>query len=692
MQRYARTVSERLRRPLSRTLVRLAMLVCVVACDESTPTNPGTDTITQKAAPALIDREVFFGSPSAAYAQLSPDGERLAFAKPWRGKLNLWVKDRGAGFDTARPVTAGRERPITDFFWSTDSRWLLYLQDQGGDENVRLYRVDTHAAAGRVPPAHDLTPFDGVRTVVYALSDSEPAQILVGLNRRDPSAHDLYRLNLHTGALGLLRKNPGSVAHWFADRRGEPRLAARSNADGEHEILRLDADGMTPIYRCGALETCRPLQFHADGHAVYVVTNAGERDLAELVLLDIVTGAETFVARDPEAEVDFGSALFSRATGALLAVQYDAQRRRNYAHAPEFGVDLERLRQQLPDGDLGLRSPTRNDRYWLVKQTLDVDNGPNYIYDRSSGELQLAYRPFADIPVERMAAQQSVRIRTRDGISMPAYLTLPVSASPPLPAVVLVHGGPWSRVSWGWDSMTQFLASRGYAVLTPNFRGSTGYGKRYVNLGNGQWGTGSMQHDLSDAAQWLVEEDIADPAKIAIMGTSYGGYAALAGAAFTPERFAAAVSIVGPSNLLTLLDSIPAYWAPLRVLFATRLGDPAIAADRERLAAQSPLNSAEQIVAPLLVVQGANDPRVKRAESDRIVAALYALGREVDYLVAPDEGHGLANSLNELAATTAIESFLAEHLGGARQTYVRPQVAARLKALRVDPASVAAPR
>lgn len=648
--------------------------------------------------PPLVDRRVFFGDPAIANAQLSPDGRFLSFVRDLDGVLNLWVKGLEEPWEAARPLSDDRERPVTGYFWSRDGRYVLFVQDQAGNENFRIYAVDPTAGpaeGARTSPARDLTPFSDVQARVIALPENAPERILIGLNNRDQRLHDVYRLELATGRRTLVFRNreEQNVAGWTADLEGHLRLGVRMLADGSTELLRVDRERLEVILRCGFEESCEPIRFHPDGRRVYLSTNHGaDVDLARLVLLDPETGSWEEVSSDPEEEADFGGAVFSRRTHELLATRYVGARARLYAAKPEFAHDLERVRALLPEGDLQFRSPTRDDRLWIVKVVLDRDNGPNYLFDRETGEVRLLYRPQPAIPVDRLAEMRSVRYRTRDGEEIPAYLTLPPEVEPRgLATVLFPHGGPWARDEWGWSDVAQFLANRGYAVLQPNFRGSTGFGKRFLNLGNWEWGTGAMQHDLTDGVRWLVEEGIADPERVAILGGSYGGYAALAGVAFTPDLYAAGVSVVGPSSILTLIDSIPPYWEPIRAIFTRRVGDPDDQEQKRRLEAQSPLYSADRIRAPLLIIQGANDPRVKKAESDQIVAALRDLGRTVEYLVAPDEGHGFAREVNNLAAFAAIERFLARHLGGRFQEEMPEGVAGRLRELTVDPAEVEVP-
>ncbi len=638
--------------------------------------------------PPLVDREILFGNPQISGGQISPDGRYVSFVKPLDGTLNVWVKGIDEPFDAARPMTADTARPVTGYFWRQDSDAILFVQDQGGNENFHVYAVDPAAepAAGSpVPPARDLTPYENIQARIYAVPANDPDHIVVGLNDRDPALHDVYRIGLATGERELLFTNDGNVAQWVTDLEGNLRLGVRQTADGGWEILRVDGETLVPIYTCSAEETCFPDRFHRDGRRVYFQTNKGEPDLIRLVLLDPATGETELVESDPEGEVDFGGTFFSNATEELIATLYVGDRTRWYPKDEAFARDLDRVRAALPEGDLGFRSMTEDGRLMLVSVSSDVDPSSTYLYDRESAAVELLYRTRPDVPNDQMANVRPVVYTARDGIEIPAYLTVPKGvAAESLAAVIVPHGGPWARDGWGFDNVAQFLANRGYAVLQPNFRGSTGYGKQFLNAGNGEWGTGAMQHDISDGVKWLADEGIANPERIAIMGGSYGGYATLAGLAFTPDLYAAGVSIVGPSSILTLLNSIPPYWGPIKKLFTIRVGDPEIPAEAERLEAQSPLHSAEAITAPLLVIQGANDPRVKKAESDQIVIALRDLGREVEYLVAPDEGHGFANENNSLAMFAAIERFLASHLGGRYQETMSPAVSERLEVLQVD--------
>ena len=646
--------------------------------------------------PPLIDRELFFGDPEISGAQISPDGRFISFRKPYRDVMNIWVKRTEEPFDAARPITADTERPVRGYFWSEDSRYVLYVQDKGGNENWHVYAVDPAAAAEEatgVPPARDLTPYENVQARIYAVPEATPDKIVVGLNDRDPQVHDVYRVNLNTGERQLIIQNTESIAGWETDLEGNVRLAVRMGPEGGTHVLRVDGETLTEVYSCSSEENCGPVRFHKDGQRVYMITNKGEDvDLARFILFDPETGAEQFVESDPESRVDFGGAAFSDATEELIATFYVGDRVRIYPKTAEVEHALQVLRQKLPEGEIYLGSSTEDERLVLVTVTRDVDPGSMYLYNQDTEEVELLYRSRPELPSEHLAFVTPIRYKARDGVEIPAYLTVPRGAEPRnLPVVILPHGGPWSRDIWGYDPYAQFLANRGYAVLQPNFRGSTGYGKAFLNAGNNEWGTGIMQHDITDGVRYLIHDGIADPNRVGIFGGSYGGYATLAGVAFTPDVYAAGISYVGPSNLITLLKSIPPYWAPVKKMFDIRVGDPDDPEDHERLLAQSPLFSAENITAPLLVVQGANDPRVNKAESEQIVVALRDLGREVEYMLAPDEGHGFAGEENRLALAVALEQFFAHHLLGRHQEEMPEPIAARLAALTVDVNSVVLP-
>lgn len=644
--------------------------------------------------PPLIERDLFFGDPDIAGAQISPNGEYISFLKPYNNVRNIYVKKRGEPFEAARPVTAD-DRPVSGYFWSQDSRYILYVQDKGGNENFHVYAVDPDKAAQKetgVPPAKDLTPVEGVRANIYAVPETIPDQIIVGLNQRDPSYHDVYHVSISTGERELVFENTQNIADFTFDLEGKLRLASRETEDGGTEILRFDEDMFKQIYTCGFEETCYTLRFHKEGEKVYFVTNKGHVDLTRLTLLNPQTGETELVEFDPEKEVDFGGAFFDDRTDELVATVYVGDRKRIYPKTRKFKNDLAFLKKQLPDGELSISATSEDMRYFLVGLSSDIDPGSVYLYDRKAKTVDLLYRSRPELKSEHLAHMKALRYKARDGKEIPAYLTTPRGVkTEKLPTVMLIHGGPWGRDRWGYDPYAQFLANRGYAVMQPNFRGSAGYGKDFLNAGNKEWGAGVMQHDISDAVKFLIQEGYSDPDNIAIFGGSYGGYATLAGLTFTPELYTAGISYVGPSNLLTLLKSLPPYWEPIKKMFYKRVGNPNTPEGREQLRRQSPLFHVENIDDPVLVIQGANDPRVKKQESDQIIVAGREKGLDMSYLVAPNEGHGFRQLDNRLVVAAALEKFLAEQLNGRYQKELAPDIEKRMQELKVDIDSVTMP-
>lgn len=666
----------------------LVALALVVGCGgDSEPTQEVAE-----AMPPLLDRELFFGDPEVSGAQLSPDGRWMTFMKPLEGARNIWIKGADQPFDAAQPLTADK-RPVPGYFWSRDSRHVLYVQDRDGDENYHVLAVDPageRTGDAGVPEARDLTPIDGVRAMIYSVPKNAPDMIIVGLNDRDPSYHDVWRVDIESGDRTLLRQNDDGMAAWVFDLDGKLRLAVKTTPGGGAELLRVDLDGYTTLASSTYEEELNPVRFHKDGRHCYVETNVGDLDLGQLMLMDTETGVMQYVEADPEGEVDFGGTMFHPETDQLMATYYVADRVRVYPKTDQAARLWENLRKALPAGELSPTSMTRDMSRMLVSVSSDVDPGSVYLYDAASGEATLQYRSRPDLPSEHLAPMKPVSYTARDGMTIHGYLTLPRGVPhEDLPVVMYIHGGPWARDHWGYEPYCQFLANRGYAVMQVNYRSSTGYGKQYLNAGNRQWGVGAMQHDVTDAVQWLIAEGIADPEKVAIYGGSYGGYATLAGVTFTPDLYACGIPYVGPSNLLTLIESFPEYWRPfLEGSWYKRVGDPAVESDRQDLIARSPLFHSDQITAPLLVVHGANDPRVTQHESDQIVTALRDKGKAVEYIVAPDEGHGFRAPENRKALAVAMEKFLAKHLGGRYQEDVRESTQQRLDEITVDVSTV----
>ncbi|MEP6900528.1 MAG: alpha/beta fold hydrolase [Actinomycetota bacterium] len=637
--------------------------------------------------PPLVDRELFFGNPEIAASQLSPDGRFISFIKPLNGVRNIFVKGTDEPFAAAKAVTNETKRPIPSYFWSQDGKYILFVKDNDGDENFNVYAVNpAEATAAKIPAARNLTEGKNVRAFIQAVPKSEPDAIYVGLNDRDAAWHDLYKVSIATGQKTLIHKNTERLQGFVFDNTDKIRLATRSAENGDTEVLRVEDNGsFTKIYDCNWREICTPVRFHKDNKRVYMETNKGDRDLTQLVLFDPVTLKEELVEQDPMNRVDFGATLFSDITNELILTSYEDDKPCVYFKDKSFEKDYNDIKKKLGGArEINFQSNTKDEQKWLVVSYSDTDPGTVWLYDRKTKGLSTLYVVREKIPREAMSEMKAIRYKSSDGLEIPAFLTLPKGLEAKnLPLVVLPHGGPWSRDSWGFNNYSQLLANRGYAVLQPNFRASTGYGKKFLNSGNKQWGD-LMQDDITYGVKNLVSQGIVDAKRVGIMGGSYGGYATLAGVTFTPDVYAAAVAIVAPSNLNTLLASIPPYWEAGRKTFNERMGDPATPEGKAQLDRQSPLNSVDKIKTPLMIVQGANDPRVKKTEADQIVVALRERGFPVEYLLAPDEGHGFQRPVNNLAMIMSVEKFLAKHLGGRFQDGGTTEVTQRLKEITVD--------
>ena len=596
-----------------------------------------------------IPLEVLFGDPELGQVRVAPDGRSVAFIAPWEGVKNLWVMDLASG--ERRRVTSDRGRGVQGHGW-LPSGLLIYAQDKDGDENWRLYAVDPAGGEPRL-----LTPGEGVQAQLLAVHPDYPDELLVLLNDRDPALHDVWRINARTGERRRALENPGFIG-FLADERLNVRLAHKSSDDGGGELYLREGDAWKPLLRWGLDDSLGTWPLALRGNTLYMASSLG-RDTAALVAVDLATGEERLLAEDPRYDLpNEEGLLFHPRAARPEAVAVMRDRLGWIVLDPALEPDFERLAEL--DGDVYVTSRDQANRVWVVREELDAQSPRYWVYDRSTRELTLLGDAHPALADYTLAPMQPVRYRARDGLEIEAYLTLPPGREPRgLPAVIFPHGGPWYRDVWGFDPIAQWLANRGFAVLQPNFRGSTGYGKTLLNAGNKEWGR-KMQDDLTDGVRWLVEQGIADPERVAIMGGSYGGYATLAGLAFTPELYAAGVDIVGPSNLFTLLETVPPYWKPMIALFHTRMGHPE--RDAELLRAASPLFSAEKIQAPLLIGQGANDPRVKRAESLQIVQALKEKGKPVEYVEYPDEGHGFVKAENRLDFFRKAEAFLEKHL------------------------------
>jgi dipeptidyl aminopeptidase/acylaminoacyl peptidase len=608
----------------------------------------------------LIPRQVLFGNPERLSPRLSPDGTRLAWIAPHEGVLNVWLapasSQAGVDWAHAQVVTDDTDRGIRTFFWAHDGRHLLYLQDTGGDENWRLYDVDTTTMERR-----DLTPFDGVQARLIGMERKFPGELLVGINRDNPELHDVYRLDLVTGELTKEAENPGFI-DWVADAQLAVRAAIAPEPDGSFVVLVRDTPDSEwrPLLTVPADDalTSDVIAFSEDGGSLLGVTSAGA-NTGRLVRIDVATGAEHVLAADPEADVR--DVRIHPDTREPQIVTLLKDRAEYVVLDPSVSGDLAAIRALHP-GDPTFVSADDAEATWLVGFTNDAGAVPYFAYDRASRTGRFLFEHQPALSAYELAAMEPFSFTARDGLTVHGYLTFPPGADRSgLPAVLNVHGGPWFRDTWGFNPEAQWLANRGYLCVQVNYRGSTGYGKAFVNAGDREWG-GRMQDDLTDAVAFVTGQGWADPARVAIYGGSYGGYAALAGAAFTPDLYRCAVDIVGPSSLKTLIETIPPYWAPMIAQFHRRVGDPAT--DADFLWSRSPLSRVSEIRIPLLIAQGANDPRVKQAESEQIVAALEAAGIDHEYLLFPDEGHGFAKPENRLTFYAAAERFLARHLGG----------------------------
>lgn len=617
--------------------------------------------------PDLIPRDLLFGNPERFRGRISPDGSRISFVAPVDGVMNVWVGPAG-DLDAAEPVTEDTSRGVRVYFWSANDDVLLYSRDIGGDENTHIYAVDLGSGDVR-----DLTPFAGARGVVYQVSWSRPDEIAVGINARNPQYFDVYRANIRTGQLQFVYQNDGYES-FIIDDDLQIRAGLKRTPDGGGEIHRADLDETGKI-GFTAIATIPPedarntamVAMMPDGQRVYLL-DSRDRDTAALAALDLDDGGVEILAEDARADV--AGVLLDPTTNTLLGYNVNYQRSRWYGVGEDNDRTFGKLAGQI-SGDANILGMTRDANQWVMVTEAPDDPLPYYLFDRRTGQakrLFSSYPALAGKPLQPMWPQV---IGTRDGLSMVSYLTLPASADrdgdgradAPVPMVLLVHGGPWARDTYGYSANHQWLANRGYAVLSVNYRGSTGFGKKFLDASRRQWAA-AMHEDLIDAVEWAVAEGVTRPDQVAIMGGSYGGYATLVGLTFTPERFACGVDIVGPSNLVTLLNSIPPYWASVLDEFARNIGDPRTEEGREFLMSRSPISRVDAIQRPLLIAQGANDPRVKQAESDQIVEAMQKKGLPVTYVLFPDEGHGFARAENSLAFYGITEAFISACLGG----------------------------
>ncbi|MGI9376575.1 MAG: S9 family peptidase [Tsuneonella suprasediminis] len=647
------------------TAAGLITATAAYASQEKSMTASKTAAVEAKVDQAkLIPRDDLFGNPTRAGGQLSPDGKWLSWLAPKDGVLNVFMAP-AADPSAAKAMTASTDRPIRQYFWAPDSKSILYIQDKGGDENFLLYGVDV--ASGKETT---LTPFEKTRVQLVGASTIQKDKLLVGLNNRDARFHDVYLLDLGSGKLTEVLQNDG-YAGFLADNNLHLRMALRPNAEGGMDYFAID-DGKIadkPFTSTGLEDslTTSPAGYTTDGKTLYWLDSRG-RDTAALYAQDVATGERKVIAENDKA--DIGGVMTDPITGEVEAYSVDYLKTEWTALDPNIKASLDWLDSKF-DGEFGVSSRTDDDTKWIVWNDPVSAPSKTYIYDRKAKTLTDFYTTRPELAGAPLQPMRPLEIASRDGLTLVSYLTLPPGSDSnadgvpdaPVPMVLLVHGGPWARDGYGYNSYHQWLANRGYAVLSVNFRGSTGFGKSFIEAGNLQWGR-KMQDDLVDAVAWAVDKGVTSKDKVAIMGGSYGGYATLAGMAFTPTEYACGVDIVGPSNLETLLKTIPPYWAPVVAQFHQRMGNPETPEGLAMLKERSPLYKAGDIVRPLLIGQGANDPRVNKAESDQIADAMKAKGIPVTYVLFPDEGHGFAKPTNNIAFNAITENFLATCLNG----------------------------
>ena len=629
-------------------------------------TGDASNAAAQQAA-ELIPRDIIFGNPDRTLARISPDGEHVSWLAPKNGIMNVWVAPSGEP-DSAVAITDDTYRGIQQYMWAPNSAYVYYVQDDGGDENYHVYSANV--ATGEVV---DLTPIEeGARATIEALSSEHPDQLVIGMNERDRQVFDLFRVDVQTGERELLAENPG-YASWLIDNELRPRFGVLSTAEGGANIVDMDGEVFAEIPPEDFLTT-QAIGFNAANDAVYML-DSRNRDKAALTRVAVDTGEAEILASN--ASADITGVLRDERSYEPIAYNVDYLKSEWYALDDETAADLEALTGALA-GSLAIVATTDDMSTWIVHEDATDRSGAYYSYDRENRSVSRMLDQRPGLANYALAPMHALEIESRDGLTLVSYLTLPNESDPdgdgrpesPLPMMLWVHGGPWARDTYGYDTVHQWLANRGYAVLSVNYRGSTGFGKAFTRGSVGEW-AGKMHDDLIDAVQWAIEEGIANEDLIAIGGGSYGGYATLVGLTFTPETFACGVDIVGPSNLVTLLESFPDYWKPfLEGTFFMDLGDPANPEDREFMLSRSPISRVDDIAAPLLVGQGENDPRVTRIESDQIVEAMAARELPVTYVNFPDEGHGFARPENRLAFFAVMEGFLEGCLGGRSEPVV----------------------
>ncbi len=634
---------------LTRTRIVAAALLAVLIATALLVASCGTRQ------PELIPRTVLLGNPEKMRARISPSGDMLAYVAPVDDVLNIWVRTIGESDDHS--VTNDDHRGIVQYFWGQDSNEIFYLQDGDGDENWRIYGINIETGDTR-----DLTPYDGVQVRIVDYSKHHANTMLISMNQQDPRLHDVYSLDLTSGDLTIIARNPGNIVGWVTDFDLKVRGAVAMTPDGGTELLvRADEDATWESAILWGAEdnmTSGPLSFTKDGGSMYII-DSRDANAGQLCLYDLETGEKEWIAGDEQYDIE--DVMFNPDTWEIEGIAYMRDRTEWVITDAAVQQDFDAI-ATLDEGEFGVYGRDYADDTWVV--AFSKDDGPivYYLFDRETDEGTFLFKHRTDLDDYTLAPMEPIEFESRDGMTIHGYITYPPGLGRTnLPLVLNVHGGPWARDQWGYNPEAQWMANRGYACLQVNFRGSTGYGKNFINAGNKEWGA-AMHEDLIDAVNWAVDQGIADPERVAIYGASYGGYAALVGATFTPDVFSCAVAMMGPSNLLTFIETIPPYWAPMIDMMYLRVGNPQT--ERDMLIERSPLFKVDQISIPMLVAQGANDPRVVQAESEQVVAAMQENGVDVEYILFPDEGHGFARPENRLRFYAAAERFLSKYLGG----------------------------
>ncbi len=631
----------------------MAAVLFFGSCGGSTEQNTEESNMTETAA--TIPLEDFFKNPERSSYQISPEGTHYSYLANWEDRKNIHVQNIETG-ETKR-VTSQNDRDIAGYFWANNNT-LVFMRDDGGDENWYLVATDIESGEER-----ELTKMEGVRSQIIDDLEDMPNEMIVGLNKRNPQIFDPYRLNLETGELTMIAENPGNITGWMTDHDGKLRIAITTDGVNTSLMHRAtEKDAWETVITTNFKESLSPNFFTFDNKHLYATSNIG-RDKSAAVIFNLESGEEEEVLYENDMN-DVNGLSYSRKDKKLLSASYTADKAKRHFFDPEAKKTYERIQEELDGYEVAISSATRDEERYIVRTYSDRSLGAYYLYDKGSDKLEKLADVSPWIDENQMATMKPIQYTSRDGLTIHGYLTLPkgMENAKNLPLVVNVHGGPWARDYWGFNPEVQFLANRGYAVLQMNFRGSTTYGKAFWEASFDQWGL-SMQEDVQDGAQWLIEQGIADPERIAIYGGSYGGYATLQGLVKDPEFYACGVDYVGVSNLFTFMNGIPPYWKPYLEMMHEMVGDPNNPEDSARMAATSPALNADKITSPLFIAQGANDPRVVKSESDQMVEAMKARGVEVEYMVKDNEGHGFRNQENKFDFYRAMESFLATHIG-----------------------------